>query len=69
MLEISCWVVLALFIASGGLESQDRVACPDETQMEMNECAGREFEAADKRLNQADKKSEKNPELVAAAPP
>ncbi len=66
MLERSGWVAVALLIASGGVGRAAHAACPGETQMEMNECAGQDFEAADKRLNRAYKKLEKSSELIAA---
>ena len=66
MLERSCWAVVVLITASGGLGSRAYADCPGETQLEMNECAGQEFEVADKRLNDAYRKLERSPELVAA---
>ena len=41
-------------------------ACPGETQMEMNECAGIAYDKADRRLNQVYKRLERTSELVAA---
>ena len=46
--------------------SSAQAACPGDTQMEMNDCAGQDFDKADKQLNQAYKRLEKTPELIAA---
>lgn len=55
---------VSIFLFAGSLPA--RAACPGETQMEMNECAGAAYEKADKRLNQVYRKLEKTPELVAS---
>jgi uncharacterized protein YecT (DUF1311 family) len=50
-------------IVSSGAAS---AACPGETQMEMNACAGLAYEQADKLLNQVYRKLDRTAELVAA---
>jgi uncharacterized protein YecT (DUF1311 family) len=56
-----------LFFALGAaLSGQAHAACPGDTQMEMNECAANDYNAADKELGKFYAKLEKSKELVAA---
>ena len=58
--------VIAILLAHSFLCGAAYAACPGETQMELNECAGMAYQKADKQLNQAYRKLQRTPDLVAA---
>lgn len=66
MSRMMMWNVPVAVALSAMMISSANAACPGETQMEMNECAGIAYDKADKRLNQVYRKLERTPELVAA---
>lgn len=66
MSRMMMWNVPLAVALSATMISSANAACPGETQMEINECAGIAYDKADKRLNQVYRKLERTPELVAA---
>ena len=58
--------ILTLAMAAGLSAGRAVAACPGQTQMEMNMCAGQRYEALDAQLNKVYRKLERSPELVAA---
>ena len=61
-----CLLLVIVVVMPLSLMERAQAACPGDTQMEMNDCAAQDFDKADKRLNQAYKRLEKTPELIAA---
>ena len=66
MVRSVCLLLVIVVVMPLSLMERAQAACPGDTQMEMNDCAAHDFDKADKRLNQAYKRLEKTPELIAA---